>query len=296
MPAGGSVYGWNPNLFNPLASPSFNWGYNALGPASTGRGMAIDWSQVPGIGALANLPNTPTVSPWGYFPTTPRNTYGTTGILADQPDDSGDGYHPNWKTIIPLAGSLAGSLLAPRLDSITGDVNTLRNRAQQQFAQGQQIAGTGADALASVIGYLHPLITGDQAAIAAATAPERKRVIDQYDTAKKAAEFAPRGAQAGAMLNIGAQQAQQLATLPAQARAAAQQAMAQIAEYATQTGLQGESAAQGALANTLYPMLSQRGQDQESIWKTFAALGSLIGAFIPGVGPAIGLASAAASK
>lgn len=191
----------------------------------------------------------------------------------------------DWPGVAKAGIPLLASVFAPSLPDISKDLGTVENRAATQFAQGQELVKTGGQALAEVLGYLQPLLTGDQAAIAAATQPERARVIDQYDAAKKAAEFAPRGAKSSAMLNIAAKQASDLAALPLKARQGAAAAMAQIGSEATRAGVGGEQAAQNALVYAIDSLARQRQIDAQSIWQTFAALGGLAAAFIPGIGP-----------
>jgi hypothetical protein len=84
-----------------------------------------------------------------------------------------------------------------------------------------KVYGTqGASVLNPALEYLRKVVSGDRQELLAATMPERRRVIDQYDAAKKAtAEFAPRGGgTAGAMADLNARQAGDLAATTALAR------------------------------------------------------------------------------
>lgn len=250
-----------------------------------------DW--LPGLSFGAPLPAGPALPArqtwWGQ--STPRltwppsgspRTFGTSGVPGDQttapaPTGSTAPWAAAFAKGIPLL--LAG--LAPSSGGdVTGQAGTIQARAGAEFTTGQQLAGTGGEALNQALQYYRQLLSGDPALLASATAPERRRVIDAYDTAKRAAEFAPRGAEAGAMLNLGAKQASDLATLPLAARANAAQQLGQVGTWAAQLGTTAESSAQQSLAQALYPLLHQRDVDHQSIASTFAGLGEFLGPLI----------------
>ena len=81
--------------------------------------------------------------------------------------------------IAGLAGSQAGDL------SKKG--NTL-------FGKGSELFGEGGAALAPVLGQLLKILSGNSADLTQAIEPQVRGVVDQYDTARRAAaEFTPRG-------------------------------------------------------------------------------------------------------
>src|SRR5262249_27426854 len=99
-------------------------------------------------------------------------------------------------------------------------LKSLQSSAEGFAKQGADTSAQGADMFRSVIPYVKALASGDQAALNVATMPERRRVIDQYDTARKSlTEFTPRGGgQATAMSNLAGKEAGDLSTLFANAR------------------------------------------------------------------------------
>lgn len=180
-----------------------------------------DWSSLPGFGT----PNAPLTLPsFG-------NGAGSTGSLpaggigfgGGSSTPSGSWWDSNGSDVLkgaagiaPIVASLFGS--NPYTDKRDAATNQLQQLATTLGQQGQSIAGQGQQALAPVLKYLQAVAGGDPAAINAETAPERARVLDQYDTARKAIQFSPRGGgQASATINAGAKAASDITSLTAAA-------------------------------------------------------------------------------
>lgn len=126
-----------------------------------------------------------------------------------------------------------------------------------------QFSGMGAEALAPVISYFKSIMGSDPGAVLAATAPERGRVIDQYDTARKAiANFAPRGGEsAGAVANSYVTEGQDLSAITSSARRAAADTTAQIGLQLQGLGLTADQLASADLNTVIQAILSQQGLD-----------------------------------
>jgi hypothetical protein len=171
-------------------------------------------------------------------------------------------------SIAPLVGagtSLLGGLLAPKSPGVSGQVNAIEANAGKLNTSAQ-------NALGPVLKYFTALAGGDPNALLQATAPERGRVIDQYDAARKAAQLAPRGGgQASSETKANTAEAGQLADITAAARTSGAQALAS-------TGLSLEDQATQQMTAVLQPILQQESQDTASTASLFKGIGSLIGA------------------
>ena len=140
-----------------------------------------------------------------------------------------------WKTALGLGGALftGGATLPLALSGLGGgggkkdDANPedpyralLQQSANESGAQSKSLADQGQMDLGPVVEYFRKLTGNNPSAIMEATQPERARVIDQYDTARKAiASFGPRG---GGTTSVNAQsqfdQAESLADITSGAR------------------------------------------------------------------------------
>lgn len=175
--------------------------------------------------------------------------------------------------------------------------NLLRQRSEQLSGEGARLRETGEVALSPVLQYFKQLMSGDPAAMLEATRPERGRVIDQYDTARRAiSEFAPRGGGAAqAVAGSYVQQGQQLADITSQARQGAVAGLAQLGPQLQALGLNAEQVASMDL-NTLinaitqgeYLGLQRRGQNIGAATGVGEAIGSLLGLYLTREGGAWG--------
>lgn len=183
----------------------------------------------------------------------------------------GDGSSFDWAGLGKVAAPFVASAFGPG-NPYKGDLNTL---ATQAMSAGTADKAAGTSALAPVLKYLQAIVGGDPTAVMEATAPQRARIIDQYDTARKAITQQPRGGgQASGALNLEAKKASDLATTASSARSDAVKEAGSIGTSLFQTGAQEQSSARDT-AMRAFQSLSQ-GQD-----KSNAEIGSAIGAALP---------------
>jgi hypothetical protein len=185
-----------------------------------------------------------------------------------------------------LGLGVAGAGLLPMLfgsnkgdQQINAAIGNLKTNASEASALGKQFGAQSADLFQPVADYLKKVTSGNRQDVLAATMPERRRVIDQYATAKKAiAEFTPRGGgQAAAGAALQGKEASDLATTTAEAR---QQAFGQegnLATAAAQLGISEQSLASGDLNSILNALNTQNQQHAQSAGALGSALGTLAG-------------------
>lgn len=156
--------------------------------------------------------------------------------------------------------------------------------------QAKDFEGLSAETLGPVLKYFKTLIGGDEGALMSATTPERARVIDQYDTARKAiSEFGPRGGGTNATLaGSRFQEASDLAGITSQARTNAVSGAANLGMGLTQAGLSSEQLANQDLGAILSGILGKesldvqkRGQNAGVLGSFGEALGSIFSMFLP---------------
>lgn len=197
-----------------------------------------------------------------------------------------DGTGFNWKGAaasgIGAGVSLLASHFAPKTRNVNDEVNQIEDQSKALHRTGSSLVNQGESALNPVLQYFAALAKGDPQALLQATQPERARVMDQYDTARRStATFGPRGGgQASSMNESRIKEATALASTTNAARAHAADSAAQIGETLTGQGLTAESAATQAMAQVLGPILQQRGQDKASIAAQFAGYAEMIAPFV----------------
>lgn len=196
-------------------------------------------------------------------------------------DDSSGGTGFDWKKIAGAGAGLLGSLFAPKSRSIDPEINAIEGGSKDLAASGKATSAQGQSALDPVLKYFKALASGDPSEALAATAPQRGRVIDQYDAARRsAANFTPRGGgQASAQQESRSREASDLANVTSTARTDATKELAALGSNLTQQGTSAQEASINAMVSTLQPLLAKQGQDSQSIGKTFAGIGELIGSF-----------------
>lgn len=125
-----------------------------------------------------------------------------------------------WGVGLGAAGAVLPALFGSGGADYSGILKDLGNVNTQQEASATTADRNSQDLFAQVLPYLKAVTSGDRQAILNATMPERRRVIDQYSTAKKAlAEFSPRsGGQAAAMADQATKEAGDLSLIGANAR------------------------------------------------------------------------------
>jgi hypothetical protein len=260
-----SVNPWG-NLFGSQdTTPWFEPWNQPSQPGSSGN--RVQWPTFP----TPSLPSTQTVPPGGgVLPT------GGAGADLGDPDSTK-----------AKVGNLAGAV-APLLISLFGN-NPYKSRTEagatqlQQLsaalgAQGKATAQTGTEALSPVLRYLMAVAGGDPSALLQATQPERGRILDQYDTARKNLMNLPRGGgQAGAAAQLEVGKARDLADTTATARREGVSQLGQLGQNLLQFGGQEQAYSLQGLEGALqaFERLSA-GQDAQ-----LAGLGKALGAALP---------------
>lgn len=165
----------------------------------------------------------------------------------------------------------------PYKDKTSATADQLHDQALTSGQQGKSLSADAMAALAPVLKYLKAISGGDPGALLGATEPARARVLDQYDTARRGAQFLPRGGgQSSAILNLNAKQASDTSTLLASTQASGVSELGSLGKDLLSTGVNETNSASQALSSALqgYEKLSGD-KDQEN-----HALGSEIGGLI----------------
>lgn len=178
------------------------------------------------------------------------------------------------------AGLLASVLAPPGID-VKGPIKEAQTSARNLGTTSDALTAQGSQALGPVLHYLAALQSGDPSAILQATMPERRRVIDQYDTAKQATQFAPRGGgTSAALMGLETSKAKDLGEIGGKARTDAFKAAQDLGTTLTQQGLSGKSASSSTLANLIQPIMRASEQDQSQVFSTFSNLAGLAMLFL----------------
>jgi hypothetical protein len=189
--------------------------------------------------------------------------------------DEGDGR--DWGGLIEAGVPLLFSLFGPKNkeeEAAKGSAADLQGFATSLFGQGQGMTAQGQGAMAPVLKYLMAVAGGDPTALFEATQPERARVLDQYDTAKKAMEFAPRGGgRASSTLDLEARKASDLSSMTAEARRSGVRDLATVGGGLIAEGGRAQSSAANAMEHALAGFQGLSAQTAQK----HAALGSSIG-------------------
>jgi len=242
----------------------------------------MPYENLPGYGTAlppTTLPSYGTgFSNFGFMPTGGSSGSG----MSAGGTSSGGG---NWGQFAGAGASMLASAFAPTIPDIRGDVKGVQADAKALGTQGKQLTDQGLGALAPALKYFQSLLSGNSADVMAATAPDRARVIDQYDAARKtAASFSPRGGgSASANLNLKAKEAGDLATLPVAARNNAASSMATIGQNLTSTGLSAQEQSIQQLSQALGPLFNQEQSDkqsQSSTWETIGTIAAMAAMFL----------------
>lgn len=177
---------------------------------------------------------------------------------------------------------LALSLFAPKdTSNVPGAIGDATAAAKKLGLSGAQTSAQGSEALAPVLHYLAAVTSGDPQALLQATMPARRRVIDQYDTARQAAQFSPRGGgTSSAVVNANTREAGDLAAIGGEAQTKGMETAAQLGSALTGQGQNAQSASVSHLTNLLGPLIRNKEQDQQSVFSTFSSIASLMGLFL----------------
>jgi hypothetical protein len=252
-------------------------GDSSYGPAAMG-----DPSGSAGA-PLSTSPGSPGGSPLGTL----GDVWDSSGNFTGEPGvPAEDASSSPWAGLaskgIASFAPLALSLFAPKTQGdIPGGINNAVDKANALDKTGQTTSAQGAEALNPVLHYLAAVTSGDPQALLAATAPQRRKVIDQYDTARQAAQFAPRGGgTSSAVVNANTRQAGDLAQVNQTAQSEGMKTAAAVGEALTGQGANAQSASVGHLTQLLQPLIQNQQNDQASTFKTFASIASMIGMFV----------------
>lgn len=185
-------------------------------------------------------------------------------------------------------GATPGAAGGP--NSISALIKQLVDRAQRRGPQGAETTREGTDALSEFTQYFRDILGPDPNAVLAATAADRGRVIDQYDTARQtAAEFGPRGSGGGTAASALSRvaQANQLSDITANARSNAANAGSGAAAQLAQLGLSEEMLASGDLQTALQAILGSRqideagaGRRSQTVSGLAQAVGTILGLYL----------------
>lgn len=187
---------------------------------------------------------------------------------------------------MPLAVT-AASFLPALFGGGDDDVDKALASLEKEQAHNRATAAArdseGSALMAPVKKYLGDVMSGDRNALLQATMPERRRVVDQYDTAKKAiAEFAPRGGGlAGSLAQVNAGQASDLAEIGANARTQGFEAAGNLAMQIRQLGVSAQQLSSMNLNSLIETVMKQSDQKHESLLGMGEALGTVIGMSLP---------------
>lgn len=173
------------------------------------------------------------------------------------------------------------------IDKLLGpDLDRARERSAQNAALGGKLIDQSSEGLTPALSYFRDLLSNNPATLMQATAPDRGRVIDQYDTARKAmAEFGPRGGgQTSAAGAARVAQGNALQEILSTARDKGAAGAAAVGGTLLQGGLQATSLASQDLSTVINSILSsaglqvqQQGQQQQMDAAQGEAMGTMLG-------------------
>ncbi len=176
----------------------------------------------------------------------------------------------------------------PEQTAIT-TVKGLQNQAKKSGARADELGGMSSEALAPVLDYFKAVAGGDPGALMAATQPERGRVIDQYDAARKAAVMAaPRGGgTTSALATSYISEADQLTDITSTARREGAAQLANTGINLAGLGLSSEQLASADLDSVIKAVFGQmsidaqkRGQNMQLWGDIGTAAGSVLGTIL----------------
>lgn len=240
------------------------------------------WS-LPGANTPMQLPSRDTVPALGSLPSGTPPSLGSTGSPGGSFDLGGGGSGNSGNATGGIAGAAAPLLLSlfgsnPYTSKVEAGADALKSSGEHLQGQGRDLSSMGAGALAPVLSYLAKVTGGDPSALLAATLPQRKRVIDQYDTARKnLANTTPRGGGTASIAGeLGAHEASDLAATTATARTEGINEAAQLGISLSGQGIY----AQNAGGNEIAQSTDIYGQLQRQRAASNAGFGQAIGSFL----------------
>ncbi len=165
--------------------------------------------------------------------------------------------------------------------------NLLRTNAANLRRDATGMKRTGQAVTTPAVKYLTDVLSSNPAAILDATRQERGRVIDQYDTARRAiANFGPRGGGSTSTLAESRfEQAESLADITSSARRDAVSAAGDLGTRLMALGLTADQLASADINTVIRAILSREGlgvQGQQLGLEKGEAIGALIGQVLEG--------------
>lgn len=156
-------------------------------------------------------------------------------------------------------------------------IGKLNAQSTKHGAIADQFSGMSTEALAPVINYFKQIASGDPGALLQATMPERGRVIDQYDAARKSATMSlPRsGGATSALLNSYVSEANQLSDITANARKEGMAGAANLGISTAGLGLTAEQLASADLDSIIRAVFGQQSIDAQKRGQTMAMWGDI---------------------
>lgn len=148
-------------------------------------------------------------------------------------------------------------------DELSKWIASLEGSSVGSRSRANTLSDLSDEQLRPAIDYINKLVSGDAGAIAEATRPERSRVIDQYDAARRMiSEFSGRGGGANAALASSRfDQANTLANITADARKSAVNTAANLGTTLEGLGLSNEQLASADLNTIINAVLNKQGLD-----------------------------------
>lgn len=185
-----------------------------------------------------------------------------------------------------LAGGGGGNGQAQPEDP---SVNLLKQSSERTGQQAGALGGMSTEALAPVLNYFKQMLGSDPSALMNATRQERGKVIDQYDTARRAiASFGPAGGgTTSALAESRFAQAESLADITSSATKDAAGNAAQLGTQLAGLGLSAEQLSSMDLGAVIQSIMQREslnvekhGQNMQALGGAGEALGSLLGLYL----------------
>jgi hypothetical protein len=167
----------------------------------------------------------------------------------------------------------------------------LQTSADESKQLASSLTAQGQESIAPAQNYFKGLLSSNPQEMLAATAPERGRVIDQYDAARQAtAEFGPRGGgSTSAQAAARTQQAAQLGDILSTGKREAASASASLGTTLTGLGMTAKQLQSADLNSVLSAILTREGLDVTKRGQTMQAwsgvgqgVGSILGGYLAG--------------
>lgn len=165
-------------------------------------------------------------------------------------------------------------------------IQQLGQSSQNLRQQGDQFSSMGGDALGPLLQRMQALLGENPAALMDATRQERGRVIDQYDTARRAiSQFGPRGGgTTSALADSRFAQAESLADITSESKNAAMNMAGSLGVQLAGLGLSAQQLASADIDTVIRAILAReglnvekRGQNMQAATGIGEAAGNLFG-------------------